>query len=69
MSKGLIPFHIQPQATEESGWIADPIATALENFDLIVEAFDPAARKATDEIVCDFIHLSLQRADEFVEAI
>ena len=41
--KSFVAAQIQPDAAEKADRIGDPIATALEHFDLVVQSFDPAA--------------------------
>jgi len=43
MRKSFVAAQIQPGAAEEADRIGDPIATALEHFDLVVQTFDPSA--------------------------
>ena len=43
MRKSLVAAQIQPDAAEETDWISDPVAAALEHFDLVVQSFDPTA--------------------------
>ena len=41
MRKSFVAAQIQPDAAEEADWIGDPITTALERLDLVVQSFDP----------------------------
>jgi len=43
----MAPVQIKPDATKEISRIAQPVAPALEHFDLVVEALDPSAGRAT----------------------
>ena len=66
--KSLVAFKIEPNAAEEVRQILDSVTTSFKDFDLVIQAFDPTARKARDEVISDFLHPSLQRREEFVEA-
>jgi hypothetical protein len=66
--KSLAAFQIEPNAAEEVRQILDSVTTSFKDFDLVIQAFDPTARKARDEVIGDFLHPSLQRREEFVEA-
>ena len=68
MSKSINPVQVEPDATEQARRTLDAIAATFEHFDLIVEALDPAAGQAVDEVVGDLLHPVLQRREEFVEA-
>jgi len=69
MRKSLVAAQIQPDAAEETDRIGDPVAAALEHFDLVVQSFNPTARGATGEVVGNDLHIFFQRGDELVEAI
>ena len=43
MRKSLVAAQVQPDAAEEIDRIGNPVATALEHFDLVVQSFDPTA--------------------------
>jgi hypothetical protein len=43
MRKSFVTAQIQPDAAEETDRIGDPVATALEHFDLVIQSFDLTA--------------------------
>jgi len=68
MGKGLITSQVQPDAPEEIRQVLHSIASAFENLDLIVQAFNPTTGKTREEVIRDLIHPGLQRREEFLEA-
>ena len=57
MRENFAAAQIQPDAAEEADRIGDPVARALERFDLVVQSFDPAAREATGEVIGNDPHI------------
>jgi alpha-galactosidase/6-phospho-beta-glucosidase family protein len=46
--KSLVAFQIEPNAAEEVRQILDSVTTSFKDFDLVIQAFDPTARKARE---------------------
>ena len=46
-----IAFQVERQPLEQVHDISEPITTALEHFDLVVQAFDKAASLMVDEVI------------------
>lgn len=67
--KGLVASQVKPDAAEEVREILHAIATTLEHFELIVQAFHSATGPPGDEVVGDFIPPGLQGGEEGVEAL
>ena len=62
-------MQIQRDALEQVRKIKNAIATSLEDFDLVVEAFDKAAVLALNEVVGDFLPPGGEQLQEIVKAV
>ncbi len=68
-SESITSVQLQPDAAEEVGHVAQSVAAAFDDLDLVTQAFDPIAVRPIDEVVGDDLHSFSDRPDEFVEAV